>query len=56
MPDDFRNHACEEEPEETESEPKIGPVVPIFQDVQGVSFKVHLAIEVHLMERLHGYF
>ena len=54
MHDEFRNHASEKVLEQAEGESKIGPVVSIFHDIQGVPFEVHLPIKIHLMECLHG--
>ena len=53
MHDNFWHHARQEKTEEAEREFEVGPIVSILHHLQRISFKIDLAIEVHLMERLH---
>ena len=49
----FRNHAGEEEAEQAQCEPEASPVMPIFHDLQCVTFEIDSTIEVHLVKCLH---
>lgn len=53
MHDQFRNHASEEEPTQTQRESKASPVMTILQRVKSVSLEVDVSIKVHLMKRFH---
>lgn len=49
------NHAGEEEPDQTDGEAEVGPVVPIFHDLEAVTVEVDVTVKIHLVEGLHGY-
>lgn len=51
---DLGNHAKEEELDQADSEAEAGPVVAVLHGLEAVALKVDLAVEVHLVERLHG--
>lgn len=50
------NHAKEEVLDEAKRESKVAPVVAPLQDFEHVAIALDVAVEVHLVERLHGYF
>lgn len=50
----FGNETKEEVLEKAHGEAEIGPVVSKLQDLKGITFEVHLAVEVLLVEHLHG--
>jgi hypothetical protein len=52
--DNLRNHAKEEELDETNGEAEAGPVVAVHHNLEAVTLEVNIAIEVHLVEGLHG--
>lgn len=52
--DDFRDHAKNEVLAKAPGEAEAGPVMSILHDVQAVTVKVNLVVEVHLLERLQG--
>ena len=52
--DHLRHHASEEEPEEGEGEAEAGPVVTVLHDLEAVTVELDIAVEVHLVESLHG--
>ena len=54
MHNNLGDHASQEEPVQADCEPEACPVVPVFHDLEHVSFDVDFAIEVHLVESLHG--
>ena len=51
---DLGNHAKEEELDETKSEAKVGPVMAVLHDLEAVTLEVNIAVEVLLVESLHG--
>ena len=53
MHDDFRDHASQEETEETQCEPEVGPVVPVLHGFQTIALEVDIAVKVLLVEGLH---
>lgn len=52
--DNLGHHASKEEPEERQSEAEVGPVVTVLHDLKSVSVEVDIAVEVLLVEGLHG--
>lgn len=54
MHDNLRNHAKEEELDEANGEAEAGPVVAVLHNLEAVTLKVNITIEVHLVEGLHG--
>lgn len=54
MHDQLWNEAKEKVLDVANCEAEVGPVVSPFQGFQAVSLKRDVAIEVHLVERLHG--
>jgi hypothetical protein len=54
MEDKLRNKSSEEVLDQSQSEGEVGPIVPPFHDLEAVTIKVDVAIEVHLMKCLHG--
>lgn len=54
MQQHLRDEAKQEVLEETHGEFEVGPVVAVLKSLQGVSLKVNLAVEVLLVEDLHG--
>lgn len=50
----LRDETKEEVLVETHGEAEVGPVVSELQSLQGITLEVHLAIEVLLVEDLHG--
>lgn len=54
MHDNLRNHAKEEELDETNGEAEAGPVVAVLHNLEAVTLEVNITIEVHLVEGLHG--
>lgn len=54
MHDDLRNHANEKVSNQTNGETETGPIVTELHDIQAVAVEVDVAVEIHLMEGLHG--
>lgn len=54
MHEHFRHHTSQEEAEKTNGKPEICPVMSILHHFQCIALEVHGAIEVHLVESLHG--
>ena len=54
MHNDLWDHASQKEPVQADCEPEACPVVPVFHNLKHVSIDVDFAIEVHLVESLHG--
>ena len=52
--DDLGHHTSKEEPEERQSEAEVGPVVAVLHDLESVAIEVDIAVEVLLVESLHG--
>ena len=52
--DHLRNHAEQEVLNQAKGEAEVGPVVAQLQNVQAVALEVDVAIEVLLIEGLHG--
>lgn len=52
--DNLRHHTSKEEPEERQSETEVGPIVTVLHDLKGVAVEVDIAVEVLLVESLHG--
>lgn len=50
----FRDEAQEEVLVETHGEAEVGPVVSEFHALESIALEFHLAIEVLLVENLHG--
>ena len=49
----FRNHAGEEESEQTQREAEVGPIVSVFHNLQGIALEVDSTIKVQLVECFH---
>ena len=56
MHDYLGHHASQKELEEAQCELKIGPIMSVFQNLKAIAFEINFAIEIKLMERLHGNF
>lgn len=52
--DDFGDHAKQEETEQRQRESEVGPVVLVFDDVEGVALERHLTVKVQFLERFNG--
>ena len=52
--DHLGHHTSEEEPEEGEGEAEAGPVVTVLHNLEAVTVELDVAVEVHLVESLHG--
>jgi hypothetical protein len=42
--------------EKSVCEPKIGPIMPIFQNLQAISIELNIAIEIHFLKCVNGDF
>lgn len=56
MKEHLRDKAKQEVLEKTHGELEIGPVVAVFESLEGIHLKINLTIEVLLVEDLHGDF
>lgn len=54
MHNDLGNHAKEEKLDETNGEAEAGPVVSVLHNLETVALKVHVTVEVLLVESFHG--
>ena len=54
MHDNLGHHASKKISTQAKSKLKVCPIMSIFEDLQGISLKVHRRVKVHLMEGLHG--
>lgn len=54
MHDHLRNHAQQKVLDQSEGEAEVGPVVAHLQDLETVALEIDIAIEVLLVESLHG--
>lgn len=54
MPEKVGNGASEELLDVSDREPEARPIVPVFHDLQHIAIDRDVAIEVHLVESLHG--
>jgi len=50
----LRNEAEQEVLKETHGELEVGPIVTVLESLQSIAFEVNLAVEVLLVEDLHG--
>ena len=54
MHDNLRDKAEEEELEQADGECEACPVMSVLQDIQAIAIEFNLAIEIHVVESLHG--
>lgn len=49
----FRNKAKQDELEQTDRKPEARPIMSILHNLQTIPIEIHVAIKIHIVERLH---